>query len=47
LHIYKQFGFKGSLNKKLALIAVYNELPKQAFAAATSGLPYDKIIRQN
>lgn len=38
--IYKRIVNKGK-SKKLALIAVSNKLLKQAFAIATSGIPYD------
>ena len=38
--IYERIIAKGK-SKKLALIAVCNKLLKQAFAVATSGLPYD------
>lgn len=39
--IYERIIAKGK-SKKLALIAVCNKLLKQAFAVATSGLPYDE-----
>ena len=39
--IYERIIAKGK-SKKLALIAVCNKLLKQAFAVATSGLPYNE-----
>jgi transposase len=42
--IYDSIVVQGK-RKKLALIAVCNTLLKQAFALATSGLPYDENYR--
>lgn len=41
MDIYERIIAK-SESKKLAFIAVCNKLLKQAFAVATSGLPYDE-----
>ncbi len=42
--LYDRIVAKGK-SKKLALIAVYNKLLKQAFAIAKSGLIYDGTYR--
>ena len=42
--LYQRIIVKGK-SKKLALIAVANELIKQAFAIAKSGLVYDENYR--